>query len=132
MTSPAGAPGTMLKEALVTVNPRPVATSVYPDPMLLMLRFGKVALPETAATLVVPLKVPFARLLPIAIDTCAFDETTFPYWSVIPITTAEVKVLLSSVFEGWVRKTSLLAVEDETVTVRFADCNPEALALRLL
>src|SRR5438034_3598551 len=42
------------------------AVRVYPDPRLLMLRFAKVATPLTAATVVVPERVPLAGLVPIA------------------------------------------------------------------
>src|SRR5438874_1118235 len=42
------------------------AVSVYPVPGLLMLTFAKVATPLTAATVVVPARVPLAGLVPIA------------------------------------------------------------------
>src|SRR5437764_15359488 len=42
------------------------AVRVYPVPRLLMLRFAKLATPLTAATVVVPARVPLAGLTPIA------------------------------------------------------------------
>src|SRR5947208_14863710 len=42
------------------------AVRVYPVPGLLMFRFAKVATPLTAATVVVPERVPLAGLVPIA------------------------------------------------------------------
>src|SRR5947208_802460 len=52
-------PAVMLKVLLVAdVSPVLVADSVYPLPALLMERLLKVAVPLTAATVVVPLRVP--------------------------------------------------------------------------
>src|SRR5437667_3954539 len=42
------------------------AVRVYPVPGLLMLTFAKVATPFTAATVLVPARVPLAGLVPIA------------------------------------------------------------------
>src|SRR6266480_737373 len=42
------------------------AVRVYPVPELLMLRFAKVATPLTAATVLVPARIPLAGLVPIA------------------------------------------------------------------
>src|SRR5436309_872111 len=42
------------------------AVRVYPVPGLLMFRFAKVATPLTAATVVVPARVPLAGLVPMA------------------------------------------------------------------
>src|SRR5438034_740059 len=60
------APGVMLNAAEVSpVRVPSEKTSVYPVPTLLMLRFGKVATPPTAATVRVPLRIPADGFVPI-------------------------------------------------------------------
>ena len=51
------------------VRPAAVADSVYPTPARSMRRVGKAATPPTAATVVVPERLPPAGLLPIATVT---------------------------------------------------------------
>ena len=64
-----GATETSNAELVADVTPVPVATSVYPIPSVSMLRSAKVATPATAATGNVPVSVPPAGLLPIAMVT---------------------------------------------------------------
>src|SRR5438034_273574 len=52
------APGVTLKAALVCVSPAAPAVRVYALPTLLMLNPGNAATPPTAATVVVPARVP--------------------------------------------------------------------------
>src|SRR5260370_12034749 len=75
-----GAPGVRLKALLVApVRPVAAAVSVYPLPALSILRVENVATPFTAATVVVPDRVPLAGLLPTATVTIvAAPVTGFP------------------------------------------------------
>src|SRR2546425_10171528 len=66
------APGVTLKAALVWVSPAAPAIKVYALPTLLMLNPGNVATPLTAATVVVPARVPPPGFEPIA--TVTFPE----------------------------------------------------------
>src|SRR2546425_11102523 len=66
------APGVTLKAALVWVSPAAPAVKVYALPPLLMLNPGNVATPLTAATVVVPPRVPPPGFAPIA--TVTFPE----------------------------------------------------------
>ena len=59
-------------ELVVPVSPVADATSVYPVPDLLMLRFEKLEAPLEAATVVVPDSVPLPGFAPIA--TVMFPE----------------------------------------------------------
>ncbi len=78
----AAAPTVILNELLVTpVRPVLVAAKVYPLPALSMERLLKVAVPLTAATVVVPLRVPLLGLLPIATVTLAVLLVRLPNWS---------------------------------------------------
>ena len=66
----AAGPAVMSNAELVApVGPVADADSVYPDPVLSMLRFPNVATPPTALTVVVPESVPPPGFAPIAIVT---------------------------------------------------------------
>jgi hypothetical protein len=60
--------GTVMLKLLLVAPVRLVADAVrvYPVPALLMVTFAKVATPLTAATVIVPERVPLAGLVPIA------------------------------------------------------------------
>src|SRR5260370_9552887 len=79
-----GAPGVRLKVLLVApVRPVAAAVSVYPLPALSMLRLENVATPFTAATVIVPERVPVAGLVPTATVTLvAAPVTVLPTASV--------------------------------------------------
>src|SRR3989475_6402517 len=66
------APAVTLKAALVWVSPAAPAVKVYALPTLLMLNPGNAATPLTAATVVVPARVPPPGFEPIA--TVTFPE----------------------------------------------------------
>src|SRR5258708_12309002 len=69
-TSCVAAPGVMVNAVLVApVAAVALAASVYPDPPWLILRFENVATPLTAATLVVPERIPPLGFVPIATVT---------------------------------------------------------------
>src|SRR5881296_597329 len=71
------------------------AVRVYPDPRLLMLTFAKVATPLTAATVVVPERVPLAGLVPIAsVMLVVAVVTVLPWTSWTTTCTAGVIALL--------------------------------------
>src|SRR5437899_1985711 len=57
------------------------AVRVYPVPGLLMFRFAKVATPLTAATVVVPERVPLAGLVPIATVMLVVAVVTVLPWA---------------------------------------------------
>src|SRR5437870_10253241 len=57
------------------------AVRVYPVPGLLMLTFAKVATPFTAATVVVPARVPLAGLVPIATVMLVVAVVTVLPWA---------------------------------------------------
>src|SRR2546423_7607312 len=57
------------------------AVRVYPVPGLLMLSFAKVATPFTAATVVVPERVPLAGLVPIATVMLVVEVVTVLPWA---------------------------------------------------
>src|SRR5207244_2215955 len=57
------------------------AVKVYPVPGLLMLTFAKVATPLTAATVVVPDRVPLAGLVPIATVMLVVAVVTVLPWA---------------------------------------------------
>src|SRR5216117_401113 len=101
------APGVTLKAALVCVSPAAPAVRVYALPTLLMLNPGNAATPPTAATVVVPARVPPPGFEPIA--TVTFPEkavTVFP-WASCPVTwTAGAIVAPATTFVGWTVKTS--------------------------
>src|SRR5207248_4630428 len=61
-------PAALTANALLVAPVRPVAdpVSVYPVPAGFRLKFEKVATPFTAATVLVPVRVPLAGLVPIA------------------------------------------------------------------
>src|SRR5204863_7825971 len=72
----------MLKSLLVApVRVVADAVRVYPVPGLLMLRFAKLATPLTAATVVVPARVPLAELLPIASEMLVVAVVTVLPWA---------------------------------------------------
>src|SRR5438552_7412309 len=66
ISRPGGGPTTLNALLVAPVRPVADAVSVYPVPAVLMLRLEKVATPLTAATVVVPERVPLAGLVPIA------------------------------------------------------------------
>ncbi len=77
--SPAALPGAALPGATAAAA---TAASVYPVPALSTLSVLKVALPFTAATVVVPERVPPAGLVPSPIFTLPVNPgTTFPWAS---------------------------------------------------
>src|SRR5437667_10220703 len=57
------------------------AVRVYPVPGLLMLTFAKVATPFTAATVVVPARVPLPGLVPIATVMLVVAAVTVLPWA---------------------------------------------------
>src|SRR5215813_12208098 len=72
----------MLKLLLVAPVRVPLlAESVYPLPALSMLSVENVAVPDTAATVAVPLSVPTLGFVPIATVTFAVLVVAFPNWS---------------------------------------------------
>src|SRR6266550_1723665 len=80
-------PGVMLKAALVTpVTPVAFAVSVYPLPVLLMLRLEKVATPLTAARLTVPESVPALGLAPSATVTLPLNPVAVFPWASCAVT----------------------------------------------
>ena len=102
----AAAPGVMLNELLVEpVTPALAALSVYPLPVLSIDRPEKVATPLTAATVVVPLRVPPAGLVPIERVTLAVLEVRLPNWSRIRTVGAAIEDP-DAVFVGWVPNAS--------------------------
>src|SRR5437667_9133608 len=101
------APGVTLKAALVWVSPAAPAVKVYALPTLLMLNPGNAATPLTAATVVVPARVPPPGFEPIA--TVTFPEkavTVFP-WASCPVTWSAGEIVApATTFVGWTVKTS--------------------------
>src|SRR5438270_561435 len=72
-------PTVILNELLVApVNPVLLAASVYPLPALSIERLLKVAVPLTAATVVVPLSVPLLGFVPMASVTLAVLVVRLP------------------------------------------------------
>src|SRR5947208_512800 len=96
------APGVTLKAALVWVSPAAPAVKVYALPTLLMLNPGNVATPLTAATLVVPARVPPPGLEPIA-------TATFPCASSAVTCTAGAITAPAVASPGWTVKASAIA-----------------------
>src|SRR5207245_2521989 len=75
--------GAVMLKLLLVAPVRVVADAVkvYPVPGLLMLRFAKVATPLTAATVVVPERVPLAGLVPISIVMLVVAVATVLPWA---------------------------------------------------
>src|SRR5512143_908547 len=117
-------PPMMSKAAEVApVNPLVDATSVYPVPILSMLRFENVATPLIAETGLVPESVPPPGLVPIAM-AMLFDAlvTRLPPASCTSTWTAGVIVAPAVVLVGWTRNPSLLAAP--TVMVKGLEVAP--------
>src|SRR5213078_2357313 len=109
-TSCVAVPAVMLNAALV-VLPAPVAVRVEPVPALSMLSPEKVATPATAATVLVPDKVPVPGFVPIATVMFPVNPVAvlpFPSWAVI--WTAGVMIAPATVLVGSTLKTSAVAV----------------------
>src|SRR5437879_1075176 len=104
------APAVTLKAALVWVSPAAPAVKVYALPTLLMLNPGNAATPLTAATVVVPARVPPPGFEPIA--TVTFPEkavTVFPCAS-SPVTCTAGAITAPAVASpGWTVKPSAIA-----------------------
>src|SRR5207302_5921315 len=88
----AGDPGVMSKGGLVApANPLAATVKVYPGPVLLMLRLGKVAMPALALAIVVPWSVPPPALLPMEmVVVFVASVTRFPKASLTPVEIAKV------------------------------------------
>src|SRR2546425_1023248 len=102
----------MMLNALLVAPVRPVAdaVSVYRVPGLLMLRFAKVATPLTAATVVVPARVPLAGLVPIAtVMLVVAVVTVLPWASWTATCTVGVIAAPAAVLLGCTVKTSFAA-----------------------
>src|SRR5881396_1896294 len=102
----------VMLNALLVAPMRPVAdaVSVYPVPGLLMLRFAKVATPLTAATVVVPARVPLAGLVPIAtVMLVVAVVTVLPWASWTATCTAGVIAAPAAAVLGCTVKTSFAA-----------------------
>src|SRR5437773_1974641 len=86
------------------------AVRVYPVPGLLMLTFAKVATPFTAATVVVPARVPLAGLVPIAsVMLVVAVVTVFPWASWTVTRTAGVFAAPAAALLGCTVKTRFAA-----------------------
>src|SRR5439155_9961639 len=84
------------------------AVSVYPTPLLLMLRPGKVAIPSTVSLVNVPESVPSPGLFPKTIVTVRVEfEIVFPNPSWTATRTAGVMGCLATVEVGCTTKFSL-------------------------
>jgi hypothetical protein len=96
-------PGFTLKAVLVAAVRTPaVAASVYPVPVLLMLRVENVATPATALTVAVPDNVPPPGLVPMAIVTeFVAVGTKFPKASSTLTCTAGAIAAPAVTFVGW-------------------------------
>src|SRR6266480_4863155 len=101
----------MLKVLLVApVRVVADAVRVYPVPGLLMLTFAKVATPLTAATVVVPARVPLAGLVPMATVMLVVAVVTVLPWASWTVTcTAGVIAAPAAVLLGCTAKTSFAA-----------------------
>src|SRR2546423_12401612 len=86
------------------------AVRVYPVPGLLMLSFAKVATPFTAATVLVPARVPLAGLVPIATVMLVVAVVTVLPWASWTVTrTAGVFAAPAVALLGCTVKTTLAA-----------------------
>src|SRR5439155_26967802 len=93
------------------------AVRVYPVPGLLMFRFAKVATPLTAATVVVPERVPLAGLVPIATVMLVVAVVTLLPWASWTATcTAGVIAAPAAAVLGCAVKTSFAAGPARAVT----------------
>src|SRR4029077_10948215 len=104
--------GVVMAKLLLVAPVRVVADAVkvYPVPALLMLRFAKVATPLTAATVVVPARVPLAGLVPIAtVMLVAAVVTVLPWASWTATCTAGAFVAPAAALLGSTMKTTLAA-----------------------
>jgi len=104
------APGVMSNATLVPAEaPDAVAASVYPLPVLSMLRSPNDAMPATAATVVVPESVPAPPLVPIATVTLPVKVVTrLPKASSPETSTAGAMCDPAWVATGWDVKISWL------------------------
>src|SRR5438874_13835017 len=86
------------------------AVSVYPVPGLLMLTLAKLATPLTAATVLVPARVPLAGLVPIAtVMLVVAVVTVFPWASWTVTRTAGVFAAPAAALLGCTVKATLAA-----------------------
>src|SRR5439155_1347988 len=125
------APATMLNGALGTVGSPPAATvSVYPVPSLSILKVANVATPPTAATVLVPDRVPPPGLVPIAVVTLPVNPVAvLPCASCAVTWTAGVIVVPAVVLLGWTLNTSWLAAPGVMLNAALgADVIPVAVA----
>src|SRR5437773_844057 len=109
-TSAVAVAGVMLNAVLVAL-PAPVAVSVSPVPPSSMLSPEKLATPATAATVLVPDKVPVPGFAPIATVMFPVNPVAvlpFPSWAVI--WTDGVMIAPATVLVGSTLKTSAVAV----------------------
>src|SRR6266566_4287553 len=122
------APAAMLNGALGTVgSPTAAAVSVYPVPILSMLRVENVATPATAVAVAVPDRVPPLGLLPIAAVTLPVNPVAvLPCASCTVTCTAGVIVAPAVVLVGCTVNTSWLA--GPGVMVNDVDVAPVRLA----
>jgi hypothetical protein len=117
----ATAEATVNDELVAPVRPAADATSVKPAPGLLTVRVLNVAMPATAATVVVPPRAAPLALVPITIVTAAVAVvTTSPKASCMATATAGVIVPVVGV--GWLTKAKRVASPGPTVSVRLTDC----------
>src|SRR5207245_231523 len=104
------APGVTLKAALVWVSPAAPAVKVYALPPLLMLNPGNAATPLTAATVVVPARVPPPGFAPSATVTLPLNAVaTFPCASSAVTCTAGAITAPAVASPGWTVKPSAIA-----------------------
>src|SRR5207249_945080 len=105
--------GTVMLKPLLMAPVRLVAEAmrVYPLPALSILKFAKVATPLTAATVVVPERVPLAGLVPIATAMLLVAVVTMlPWASWIATCTAGVIAAPPAALLGCTVKASFAAV----------------------
>src|SRR6266704_74459 len=130
----AAAPGVMLNGILVApVTPVVLAVTVYPVPLLLMLRVEKVATPFTAATVAVPDSVPPLGFTPIATVTLPVNPVAmFPCASRAVTWTAGVIAAPAVVVLGCTVYTSCTAAPGVMLNAALvAPVRPVALAPRV-
>src|SRR5690349_14861107 len=127
-----GGPAVTSNEPLVApVGPVADALRVYASPALLMLRLVKDATPATAGTDGVPVRVPPAGLLAIAIVTIpAKPVATLPWASRAVTSTCGVIALPAATLLGCTVKASCDAVPPLMLNgPHVADCSPVAVAV---
>ena len=106
----AAPPALMLNALLVApVSPAAEAVSVYAVPIWSRLRSVKVAVPELAFLVVVPLRVPPPGLVAIPIVMDALEEVTvLPLASCTVIVSGPGMELPAVAFPGWVVNTTIV------------------------